>query len=138
MLAVKDETCTRDVLGSEDKRLLDLLLKLIDETKDEKHIVTCITNTLTNGAQYLLPKPEERIEMLLRLLPKSASDLQKTTYGQVGFYICSFKLFKDQSLLDRICQSRWTSHILLFPLFKCHILYILITCQFFITNIFRI
>jgi len=88
MLAVKDETCTRDVLGSEDKPLLDLLLKLIDETKNEKQVVKCITTTLTNGAQYLLPKPDERIEMLLTLLPKSANDLQKATYGQVCFLYC--------------------------------------------------
>ena len=85
LLAVKDEACNRDVLGKQQKPLLDALLKLIDEAKDNSTIIESITTTLKNGAQYLLPKPEERVEMLLSLLPKSSEDLNKASYGQVGF-----------------------------------------------------
>ena len=83
MLAVQDETCSREILGKNHKPILDLLLKLIDESKDNPDIQTCVTNTLKNGAQYLLPKPEERIELLLSLLPKTSDDLQKATSGDV-------------------------------------------------------
>ena len=84
MLAVQDETCSRDILGKNHKPILDLLLKLINESKDNQHIQQCVTNTLKNGAQYLLPKPEERIELLLSLLPKTSDDLQKASSGDVS------------------------------------------------------
>lgn len=84
-LAVQNEGCTRDVLGKEQKIILDLLLKLMDEkTKSDNNISVKVETALQNGAQFLLPAAEDRIEMLLALLPKSSEDLEKTSLGQVS------------------------------------------------------
>lgn len=82
-LAVKDLTCSRDVLGNKQKWLLDALLKLIEESKEGEVITDLAISTLKIGAPYLLPEPEKRVELLLALLPKSSEDLLKATKGEV-------------------------------------------------------
>ena len=83
LLAVKDETCTRSVLGEEGKPIMKQLLKLIDEPQLCPTLVSKIKHTLQIGAQFLLPKAESRIELLLSLLPQSADDLKKS-YNWAG------------------------------------------------------
>lgn len=83
LLAVKDESCPRSVLGEEGKLIMKLLLKLVDEPNLSHLIVSKIKSTLHIGAHFLLPKPEARLDLLLSLLPQSAEDLKKSTIGQV-------------------------------------------------------
>ena len=82
-LAVQDESCSRQVLGREREPIMALLLKLIDAESGNKDIGTKVAETLQTGAQYLLPEPETRLEMLLSQLPKSSDDLEKSSEGQV-------------------------------------------------------
>ena len=93
MLAVRDVTCSQDVLGNKQKPLLDNLLKLIEDARDSQAIIDHATTTMKIGAQYLLPQSEERVELLLALLPKTSEDLSKATYGEVFFH--SFSYFID-------------------------------------------
>ena len=87
LLAVKDEACTRSILGEEGKPIMKQLLKLIDEQNLCPRLVSKIKSTLQIGAQFLLPKAESRIELLLSLLPQNADDLKKATIGQVHLFI---------------------------------------------------
>ncbi|XP_066930429.1 probable E3 ubiquitin-protein ligase HERC1 [Clytia hemisphaerica] len=102
MLAVQDETCSREILGKSHKPLLDLLLKLINESKDNQLIQQCVTDTLKNGAQYLLPKPEERIELLLSLLPKTSDDLQKASSGDMFLLNLLVSSVRDHDVISDI------------------------------------
>lgn len=83
MLAVEDVTCSRDVLGDKQKPLLDTLLSLLESEKESKTIIDLVISTMKIGAQYLLPQPEEWVELLLSLLPKTSEELLKSTYGEV-------------------------------------------------------
>lgn len=85
MLAVEDVTCSRDVLGNKQKPLLDTLLNLLESEKESKMVIDLVILTMKIGAQYLLPQPEERVELLLSLLPKTSEELSKSTYGEVCF-----------------------------------------------------
>lgn len=97
MLAVEDVTCSQDVLGNKQKPLLDILLRLLESSKESKTIIDLVISTMKIGAQYLLPQPEERVELLLSLLPKTSEELSKSTYGEVLFLLlyCFFKKYKS-------------------------------------------
>ena len=84
LLAVKDDTCTRTVLGQEGKVIVKLLLELIDAPSLSKKIVKKIERTLKIGAQYLLPEPDQRVEMLLTLIPQNSEQLKNLSIGQVN------------------------------------------------------
>lgn len=83
LLAVKDETCTRNVLGEEGKPIMKLLLQLIDQPNLPEDMVSKIEFTLRIGAKFLLPKYDQWVDMLLKLLPQSSEDLKKATMGQL-------------------------------------------------------
>lgn len=91
MLAVEDVTCSRDVLGNKQKPLLDTLLSLLESARESKTVIDLVISTMKIGAQYILPQPEERVELLLSLLPKTSEELSKSTYGEV--FILLYKYF---------------------------------------------
>ena len=83
LLAVNDPTCTQAILGNEGETFMSLLLNMIDEANVPNKIMSKIESTLQIGAQFLLPRPEQRTEMLLAKLPRNSGDLEKVSTGQV-------------------------------------------------------
>lgn len=62
---------------------MKLLLQLIDQPNLPEDMVSKIEFTLRIGAKFLLPKYDQWVDMLLKLLPQSSEDLKKATMGQV-------------------------------------------------------
>ena len=89
LLAVKDETCSHSVLGEEARPIMKLLLKLIDQPNLQQNNFDLIESTLKVGAQFLLPEPQARVELLLSLLPQTSDDLKSATIGQVSNLLLS-------------------------------------------------